>query len=156
MFETYSIRSKNLIAYRKPTRQTARKESDVFRNIHKKVHQRQRWNLLFASGSAWFVLWLVSAAIFRRTERNQSWSYFEALYFTFTSLMTIGYGDLYPTSNSGKAFFVFWSLLAVPILTILISSLGNTVIRTLRDIPQRLGRIQILHQKKKSRREATF
>lgn len=55
-------------------------------------------------------------------------SYFEALYFCYVSLLTIGYGDLSPRSNAGKPFFVVWSLVAVPTMTILISDMGDTVI----------------------------
>ncbi|KAF9885029.1 hypothetical protein FE257_000760 [Aspergillus nanangensis] len=73
---------------------------------------------------AWLVLWFISAAVFRASERQQDWSYFVALYFTFTSLTTIGYGDFYPTSSLGKVFFVFWSLLALPILTNLVTAMG--------------------------------
>jgi potassium channel subfamily K, other eukaryote len=105
----------------------------MLRDIQDRVAQQQRWILLFASGTSWFVLWLLSAAIFKRTERDQNWSYFQALYFTFTSLMTIGYGDLYPASNAGKPLFVFWSLLAVPTITILISSMGDTIVKKLKE-----------------------
>ncbi len=38
------------------------------------------------------ILWIVGAAIFMQTEYVQGWSYFDALYFSYTSLMTIGYG----------------------------------------------------------------
>ena len=55
-------------------------------------------------------------------------SYFQALYFCYVSLLTIGYGDLSPKSNAGKPFFIVWSLVAVPTMTILISDMGDTVI----------------------------
>lgn len=58
------------------------------------------------------------------------WTYYEAVYFGFLGLLTIGYGDETPVSNSGKAFFVVWSLLAVPTLTILISDLGDTLVKS--------------------------
>ncbi|RHZ67179.1 potassium channel family protein [Aspergillus thermomutatus] len=93
--------------------------------IKRDFYRRHRWMTLIFSGAAWFFLWLVSAAIFGRSERSQHWSYFQSLYFTYTSLTTIGYGDLYPTSNFGKAFFVFWSLLAVPVLTNLVGAMGQ-------------------------------
>ena len=58
----------------------------------------------------------------------QGMTYFQALYFCYVSLLTIGYGDLAPQSNAGRPFFVLWSLIAVPTMTILISDLGSTVI----------------------------
>lgn len=52
-------------------------------------------------------------------------TYYQSVYFSFVSLMTIGYGDIVPASNCGKAFYVIWSLLAIPTLTILISGIGE-------------------------------
>lgn len=59
---------------------------------------------------------------------SQGLSYFQALYFCYVSLLTIGYGDLSPKSNAGKPLFIVWSLIAVPTMTILISDMGDTVI----------------------------
>lgn len=58
----------------------------------------------------------------------QNWTYFETLYFSYTTLLTIGYGDFYPQSNAGKPFFVVWSLMAVPTVTILISNVGDILV----------------------------
>lgn len=46
------------------------------------------------------------------------------------SLVTadLAIGDLAPKSNPGRPFFVVWSLIAVPTMTILVSDLGDTVI----------------------------
>lgn len=87
---------------------------------------------------------MIGAVVFWHTERNQSWTYFESVYFSYTTLLTIGYGDFQPISNSGKPFFVFWSLLAVPTLTILISNMGDTVIQLIKDVTIWLGEVTIL------------
>jgi potassium channel subfamily K len=99
--------------------------------IKSDFYRRRRLEALLFFLAAWFVLWLISAVIFCRSERSQGWSYFAALYFTYTSLTTIGYGDLYPTSNFGKTFFVFWSLLAIPVLTNLVTAVGEIGLRML-------------------------
>lgn len=90
-------------------------------HFHNMMHRRDLIIFLLS----WLVLWFISAAIFCISEKEQDWSYFVALYFTYTSLTTIGYGDFYPTSSLGKAFFVFWSLLALPILTNLVTAMGE-------------------------------
>ena len=75
------------------------------------------------------LLWCVGAAVFFQAERSQQdMTYFRALYFCYVSLLTIGYGDYAPKSNVGKPFFIVWSLIAVPTMTILISDMGDTVI----------------------------
>lgn len=58
--------------------------------------------------------------------------------------MTIGYGDFRPNTDAGKAFFVFWSLLAVPTLTILVSNLGDTLVRQIRDVTLWIGSWTVL------------
>jgi potassium channel subfamily K, other eukaryote len=82
--------------------------------------------------------------VFEHAEHDQDWSYFESLYFSYTTLLTIGYGDFEPMSNSGKPFFVFWSLLAVPTLTILISDMGDTVVKGVKDATIWLGEVTVL------------
>ena len=119
-------------------------EFELMREIQDHASQRQKWNALFISGSAWLVLWLVGAAVFYKAEHAQEWSYFGSLYFAYTSLLTIGYGDYKNFSNSGKPAFVFWSLLAVPTLTIVISNMGDTVVKGIRDITDFLGEFTVL------------
>ena len=60
------------------------------------------------------------------------------------SLLTIGYGDLAPRSNAGKPFFILWSLIAVPTMTILVSDLGDTVVASYKRGTFRLGDLTVL------------
>jgi potassium channel subfamily K len=120
-------------------------EFRLMREIQHQAERRRRWASMAISATVWLVLWLVGAKIFHSCEaRYQSWSYFDAFYFCFVSLTTIGYGDVSPISNAGKSFFVFWSLLALPTMTVLISNAGDTIVRVIRDGTNQLGNITIL------------
>ncbi|KAI9875241.1 MAG: Potassium channel [Pleopsidium flavum] len=128
----------------KTERERREEEFNIMRSIQDKSEQRRRWTSLYISASAWFFLWFVGAVVFWQAEKNQNWSYFQSLYFAYISLLTIGYGDLRLYSNSGKPFFVFWSLLAVPTLTILISNMGDTIIKGIRDLTLWIGELTVL------------
>jgi potassium channel subfamily K len=125
-------------------RQRRHQEFKLMRKIQARAQKKRRWTSLVISGTIWMALWFVGAAIFQQCEKSQGWSYFVSMYFAYTSLLTIGYGDFYPTSNSGKAFFVFWSLLAIPSLTILISNMGDTIIKGIRDLTLWIGNFTVL------------
>jgi len=68
-------------------------EFNLMRETQEKAAARRRWMSLTVSATVWLVLWFGGAAIFQQTERNQNWSYFQSLYFAYTSLLTIGFGD---------------------------------------------------------------
>ncbi|KAI0133636.1 ion channel protein [Xylariales sp. AK1849] len=130
-------------------------EFDLMRKVQARASTRRRWTAMAISSSTWVVLWLVGAKIFQESEAPyQGWSYFDAFYFCFTGLTTIGYGDLSPVSPSGKAFFVFWSLLALPTMTVLISNAGDTVVKWVKDGTLKLGNLTILPGETGFRREA--
>ena len=119
-------------------------EFKVMRAIQYSAESRRKWLALGVSLLASFTLWFVGAVVFWQSEQPQQWSYFVSLYFAYTSLLTIGYGDFTPMSNAGKAFFVYWSLLAVPTLTVLISNMGDTVVKAFSEATNWLGTITVL------------
>lgn len=105
-------------------------EFDIMREVQQQAAHDNRLIALAVSATSFFVLWFIGALIFWKAEQatgGGDWSYFESMYFTFVSLLTIGYGDLYPQSNSAKPVFVFWSLIALPTLTVLIGAVGDAV-----------------------------
>lgn len=130
-----------------PTSEFGRRKAEftLMRKIQKKALTRRRWMVMTTSTTLWLALWLIGAVIFKEAEAPyQGWNYFDAFYFCFVAWTTIGYGDLTPVSNAGKSFFVFWSLLALPTITMLISHAGDTVIKVIRYGTLRLGNITIL------------
>ncbi|KAI5785856.1 hypothetical protein EDC01DRAFT_631774 [Geopyxis carbonaria] len=105
-----------------------KREFELMRDVQAAADRRRRYYALSTSLLAFLIVWLGGALVFSFSERGQSWSYFQALYFSYTSLLTIGYGDYYPKSNAGKPFFVIWSLVAIPSVTVLISNMGDTIV----------------------------
>ncbi|KAJ5116321.1 hypothetical protein N7456_000669 [Penicillium angulare] len=125
-------------------RDRQKREFITMRRIRQIATVQHKWISLTMSFIVWMALWLIGAVVFWRSETSQMWSYFESLYFAYVTLLTIGYGDIYPMSSLGKSFFVFWSLLAVPTITILISNIGDTLIHFIRDLTLYVGEITIL------------
>jgi potassium channel subfamily K, other eukaryote len=102
---------------------------DAMRKIQKNTTKFKHWYELSLSITAFGILWCVGAVGFFYAEQStQGLSYFETLYFCYVSLLTIGYGDFSPKSNAGKPYFILWSLIAIPTMTILISDMGDTII----------------------------
>ncbi|KAJ5965818.1 hypothetical protein N7481_012532 [Penicillium waksmanii] len=125
-------------------RERQKLEFITMRRIRQVSTVQYKWVSLLISVVVWMAMWTIGAIVFWRSEDERNWTYFEALYFAYTTLLTIGYGDFYPISSLGKAFFVFWSLLAVPTITILISNISDTLISSIRDLTIFLGEITIL------------
>ncbi|KAF2452434.1 potassium channel-like protein [Lineolata rhizophorae] len=125
-------------------RQKREQEFKVMRVILAEASSRRRWTALAMSTMAAFALWFLGALVFMYSEHRQGWSYFVALYYAYVSLLTIGYGELTLISNAGKPAFVFWTMLAVPTLTILISNMGDTVVKAFSDFTIWLGSLTLL------------
>ncbi|KAJ5160139.1 uncharacterized protein N7482_007143 [Penicillium canariense] len=98
---------------------------DAMRAIQYETLRFRRWNNLFISIIVFGIVWSCGAVVFWQLE---DMTYFESLYFCFCSLITIGYGDFTPQSNAGRPFFVVWSLIAIPTMTILISQMSDTIV----------------------------
>lgn len=133
---------------RKPKIMLLKEEKDRFdamRQIQADSKKFRRWVALFWSVTTFSVLWCVGAVIFWQAEKvTQDLTYFQALYFCYISLLTIGYGDLAPKSNAGRCFFVIWSLIAVPTMTILVSDLGDTVVAKFKKWSDQLADFTVL------------
>lgn len=102
---------------------------NAMRRIEQQTASLKRWWGLTMSVISFLILWCIGAVVYWRLEmEEQGLTYFQSLYFCYVSLLTIGYGDISPKSNAGRAFFVVWSLIAVPTMTILIGDMGDTVV----------------------------
>lgn len=118
---------------------------DAMRKIQAKTANWKKWFALSVSVTAFGILWAVGAVVFWQAEKDaQGLTYFKALYFCYVSLLTIGYGDLAPKSNLGRPFFVLWSLIAVPTMTILVSDMGDTIITSFQQGTYKLADFTVL------------
>ncbi|HJX06171.1 MAG TPA: potassium channel family protein [Candidatus Nanoarchaeia archaeon] len=57
--------------------------------------------------------------------RLEEWSFVDSLYFSATTLTTIGYGDIHPTREITKLFTVFFALTGVAVMLYSLTVLGT-------------------------------
>jgi len=77
----------------------------------------------------------------------ENWSIVESFYYSVVTLTTVGNGDLYPTSDSGKTFACFWALFGIVILAVAIGVISDSVIK---------ARIMKLREEKKNAEYASI
>lgn len=57
--------------------------------------------------------------------RVEHWRALDALYFTITTLTTVGYGDFYPKTDAGKIFTIFYIFVGLGLISSFIILLGE-------------------------------
>ncbi|MDE3089396.1 MAG: two pore domain potassium channel family protein [Chloroflexota bacterium] len=73
------------------------------------------------------LLTLLSGTLFYVKVEN--WSFLDALYFSVTTLTTVGLGDLYPTNPASKIFTMIYILVGIGILLGFINKVaGNALL----------------------------
>ena len=58
----------------------------------------------------------------------EGWSWINSLYFSVTTLTTIGYGDLYPTTDVSKLFTILYVITGISIVLYVLSNLQQELI----------------------------
>lgn len=84
---------------------------------------------LFKLFFALFVLLATGTVFYANAE---GWSYFDSLYFSLTTLTTVGYGDIYPTHHISKVFTMFYILFGVGMMFYALSTITQTIIESQR------------------------
>lgn len=117
---------KRLLKYmkRKNIVLNGRESFEAITRLRMRCELKQRLLGLVYTMVSYIMFWLMGALVFCKVE---GWTYFDATYFCFLCLLTTGYGDYAPKTSVGRSFFVIWAVAAIPMMTILISSLGDAL-----------------------------
>lgn len=79
-------------------------------------------------GSLFFAFWLACSAIFVASEREHDWSFGVAIYFSFVTFTTIGFGDFvitYSETGRGLVLFTLLTLLGLIIFAKALSEFAS-------------------------------
>jgi Trk-type K+ transport system membrane component len=59
---------------------------------------------------------------------NEKWSYLDALYFSVTTLATVGFGDLHPTNPASKIFTMIYIFIGVGLVLHIVSTFSKSIV----------------------------
>ncbi|KAL3239429.1 Tok1p [Nakaseomyces bracarensis] len=111
---------------------------DIMMNIRKKAKLKGHLYSLLWTVTIFIIFWILGATVFFFTE---NWTYFNAVYFCFLCLLTIGYGDYAPKTGAGRAFFVLWAIGAVPLMGAILSTVGDLLYATSETLDIKIGHL---------------
>jgi hypothetical protein len=97
-----------------------------FREVRDLFKQPQYRALLVWVG----VLLAIGSVFYRYIE---GWSWLDSLYFCTVTLATVGYGDLTPTTDPGKAFAIIYIFLGLGLIASFASMLAKERLRIAED-----------------------
>ena len=62
---------------------------------------------------------------YEKQVHNRRFIFMKWFYFVIIATTTIGYGDVYPRTNNGKLFYIFFSILGIVLMMTLLKSCGS-------------------------------
>lgn len=83
---------------------------------------------------------------------TEGWGWLDSLYFSVTTLTTIGFGDFSPHTTGGKMFTIVYILVGIGILLGFINALADHAVRESKEKPGFFGR-HIMRRKKEKTSE---
>ena len=83
-------------------------------------------NPTFRAGFTLAMIILLSGTVFYRTV--EGWSWVDALYFSVTTISTVGLGDLSPQTDFGKLFTVIYIFVGVGIFVALFAQFARAML----------------------------
>jgi voltage-gated potassium channel len=86
------------------------------------------WNVPnFRAGLGLAFLILLSGTIFYRSV--EGWSWVDALYFSVTTISTVGFGDLTPQTDIGKLFTIVYIFVGVGVFVALFAQFARALVK---------------------------
>ena len=85
----------------------------------------------------------------------EKWNYVDSFYFSGVTVLTIGYGDLHPTTTESKIFTVFYAAAGIGVGLVTLTILGQFIIAGRQRAGRRLNVAVKNHHRRirRSRRE---
>lgn len=114
---------------------------EVMLKVRRKALLTEKRYSLFILMLVFLVFWLTGALAFHVSE---GWNYFDAIYFCFMCFITVGYGDFAPASPFGRMFFVQWAIIAVPLMTTLVSIMSDDIFEHIASMKRLCKKVCIL------------
>ena len=81
----------------------------------------------FRAGLALAAAILLSGTIFYKS--LEGWSWIDSLYFSVTTISTVGFGDLHPKTSAGKLFTVLYIFVGVGVFVALFSQFAKALLK---------------------------
>ncbi len=89
---------------------------------------KRSWQLpVFRAATVLAVLILFSGTIFYRSV--EGWSWIDSLYFSATTVSTVGYGDFAPATNLGKIFTIVYMFAGIGVFVLLFAQLAKAMLK---------------------------
>jgi hypothetical protein len=68
------------------------------------------------------------------TDTDPMWTYPNSIYFTVTTVLTIGFGDMFPVTRPGKIYIIFFAFFALSCVGFLVASIGEIFMKTISNL----------------------
>ena len=79
---------------------------------------------------AMVVLWIGIGTV--AYQRLENWTLIQSLYFSVSTLSTVGYGDLVPTTDISRLFTSFYILFGVAVVLTALGRMGGAYLRRMK------------------------
>jgi len=88
---------------------------------------KEKFHISFVISILIFLFVLVAGAFVYHSV--EGWSSLDSIYFVAVTVTTVGYGDLYPVSETGKIFTIFFSFFGVVFAFYYVSLISKVVFK---------------------------